>query len=875
MQLSLMENRSPHGYSTFGSYWSEGEVSQPSFTLFDEKDNPIPAQSRVTARWPDGSIKWAAHTADAAELGANVRILPLGKPAPKKNTPSLLQQRNGKYIIDTGALFAIVPAFTAPTSHLLENISLHNVPLAKTLIPVFHLETRESSIRNDASYEKTIITECIGKVTDAHIEENGPLHTVIRFHGTHTPQEKECQMPFVLRLAFYKNSAEIKATHTFFYDGKEDQHFLKGMGLQLSAVLSGRPYQRHIQFATDRNSFHEAAILLNSSYPRLAPKELEQQVAGKIVNYPPESDVEKAATNLPIWNHYTQVQSSASHHIIKKRTQKGCCSLPCLEGRRAPGVMAIHGVQGGVLVGMKDFWQKYPSGLETSGLNDDITRCTAWFYSPETSAFDFRHYDTRSYQMTSYEGFPELGADPYGIAVTSECSFLFTSYIPDDALLQQFHMQVQKPALYIAAPTYYHSKRAFGYWSLVKKDNEAERWLEKQLETIFDFYKNEIDSRNWYGLFDYGDFMHTYDSIRHCWRYDMGGFAWQNTELVPTYWLWLYFLRTGREDVFTIAEAMSRHCSEVDFYHFGPLKGIGSRHNVSHWGCSCKEPRVSMAGHHRPYYYLTGDYRMEDIFDDVKDADFSMKEIKHYLRKIDGKDSLLVRTGPDWSSFVSNWMTEYERTLDESYREKIEQGIKDIAATPLGLTSGPEFLYIAESSQLIYQGEDDTAPNMHLQVSMGGPQVWFETADMLDNKMLQHMLVRHGELYYLSPSERSVVSEGLLKNRSFGFPYFASSLGAYSAYHSQDSVLAKKVWAQLLYALVGTGDFSGFYPQIYARTHEGKALYEIPWIKTNFVAQWCLNIIIALEFIPDDLPKTKEESKALLSTVTEGHFHIA
>lgn len=55
----------------------------------------------------------------------------------------------------------------------------------------------------------------------------------------------------------------------------------------------------------------------------------------------------------------------------------------------------------------------------------------------------------------------------------------------------------------------------------------------------------------------------------HCWRYDMGGFAWQNTELVPTYWLWLYFLRTGREDVFTVAEAMSRHCSEVDFYHFG------------------------------------------------------------------------------------------------------------------------------------------------------------------------------------------------------------------------------------------------------------------------------------------------------------------
>ena len=141
-----------------------------------------------------------------------------------------------------------------------------------------------------------------------------------------------------------------------------------------------------------------------------------------------------------------------------------------------------------------------------------------------------------------------------------------------------------------------HEKRAFGYWSLSERKTESEAFLENQLDQLFDFYKNEIEARKWYGLFDYGDVMHTYDPIRHCWRYDMGGFAWQNTELVPTYWLWLYFLRTGREDVFTVAEAMSRHCSEVDFYHFGSMAGIGSRHNVRHWGCSCKEPRVSMAG---------------------------------------------------------------------------------------------------------------------------------------------------------------------------------------------------------------------------------------------------------------------------------------
>ena len=133
-----------------------------------------------------------------------------------------------------------------------------------------------------------------------------------------------------------------------------------------------------------------------------------------------------------------------------------------------------------------------------------------------------------------------------------------------------------------------------------------------------DFYLKEVDARKWYGLFDYGDFMHTYDDARHMWKYDMGGYAWQNTELVPTLWLWLIVpaQRPGG-CVFTLAEAMTRHCSEVDVYHFGEYKGLGSRHNVVHWGCACKEARIAMAFHHRFLYYITGDERLGDVFDDV------------------------------------------------------------------------------------------------------------------------------------------------------------------------------------------------------------------------------------------------------------------
>ena len=60
-----------------------------------------------------------------------------------------------------------------------------------------------------------------------------------------------------------------------------------------------------------------------------------------------------------------------------------------------------------------------------------------------------------------------------------------------------------------------------------------------------------------------GDVQHTYDQTRHEWRYDTGGYAWDNGELGTDLWLWLSFMRTGRADVFHRARALTRHLAEV------------------------------------------------------------------------------------------------------------------------------------------------------------------------------------------------------------------------------------------------------------------------------------------------------------------------
>jgi len=59
------------------------------------------------------------------------------------------------------------------------------------------------------------------------------------------------------------------------------------------------------------------------------------------------------------------------------------------------------------------------------------------------------------------------------------------------------------------------------------------KWVEDQLEYLFDFFHSQVEERHWYGFWDFGDIMHNYDFGRHEWRYDVGGWAWANTELMP------------------------------------------------------------------------------------------------------------------------------------------------------------------------------------------------------------------------------------------------------------------------------------------------------------------------------------------------------
>jgi hypothetical protein len=338
--------------------------------------------------------------------------------------------------------------------------------------------------------------------------------------------------------------------------------------------------------------------------------------------------------------------------------------------------------------------------------------------------------------------------------------------------------------------------------------------------------------------------------VRHTWRYDIGGYAWDNTELSTDMWLWYTYLRSGRPDVFRMAEAMTRHTSEVDVYHLGKFAGLGSRHNVRHWGCGSKEVRESQAAYRRFFYYLTTDERTGDMMREVAEtADKTMAAFDP-LRLILPKTQYPThaRIGPDWLALVSNWMTEWERTGDKKWRDKIMAGVSSFAKMPYGFYSGQQAAFGYDpATNKMYQ-LNDTIGSSHLSVLMGGPEIAYELTDLLQDKTWNSLWLQFASLYG-APKEEVVKALGKAGQTGMPGPWYAR-MPAYAASATKDASFAKRAWTEFL-APRTANQFDSRRVEL---PNAVKPLEEVPDISTNNTAQWCLNAIQLLQLVGDHIP---------------------
>jgi hypothetical protein len=846
----------PIGVS-WGVPWPQGQVKKnTSFSITKKDGNLLALQSWSMAYWPDGSVKWTGF-ASVGDSSATELSLSTVQSKDKPITGNSIEVKDdGKLIhINTGNMQCII---AKSGNALIPLLSINE----KTIAANGQLQCILQNAPDDVMETSPVRKKMIGNISQVQIEQTGPVRAVIRLEGKFSaPNGGSNLLPFIVRLYFYAGVQNIRMVHTLLFDGNEQKDFIKGLGLHFDVPLREQVQNRHVRFGGEENGiWAEPVQPLNGRRP--SPF-INEQVMGKMI--PSFETADAAQQNLyktmATWNDYKLVQSNANGFNIQKRTNGASSWLDAIGGRRASGIVFAGDASGGLSLSLKSFWQSYPAALEVNNMLSSKAGISLWIWSPYADAMDLRHYDTIGHDLnTTYEDLQEVGfSTPHGIGRTSEIIISPYAVMPSNHELATNADETNHTALLVSSPEYLHQVGALGIWSLPDRSTKGKQWIEDQLDKALSFYQQEIDKREWYGFWNYGDVMHSYDAARHSWKYDIGGFAWDNTELSTDIWFWYAFLRSGRADIFTMAEAMTRHTSEVDVYHLGKFNGLGSRHNVNHWGDGSKEVRESQAILRRYYYYLTTDERTGNIMHEATlNADSGLLHVDP-LREILPKTvyPTHARFGPDWLSLVGNWMTEWERTGDTRWKSKILTGVRDFAAMPYGFYSGKNKdagMGYDPRTNHIYQLNPNDIGSSHLAALMGGMEMAYELAPLMNDADFNRLYLQYCKLYG-APLEEVQAAFGKEIKTTLGDPQgdFARE-PAYVYYLTKDAKYAKRAWDQFLPSTQRLGG-ARFEPQLLKGPMVVKSLYEIRNVSTNATAQWCLNAIELLQLAGDAIPE--------------------
>ena len=820
---------------SWGVPWPRGTVRpEQTFALSTNDGKALPLQSWPLAYWPDGSIKFTGFATATGATGP-FRLAP-GTPAA---TPAVKVTQTAQAIdIDTGKLQCRIPK-QGPS--FLETMTIDGRVVARGARLVCTLEDR--SIPGVLRFPE--FTSSIRKVT---AEQTGPVRAVVKIEGVHQNAAREW-LPFTVRLYFYAGTEPVRLVHTIVFDGDHEQDFIKGLGLVFAVPMREQVHNRHIRFSGEDDGLWSEPVQPATGRRPLQGASYADQLAGKRLANKETFNAagQKLLSDWAVWDDFKLAQTTADGFSIQKRTNPQSCWLDAIAGRRASGLVFAGDVSGGLAVGVKDFWQSHPASLEVRHATAAAAEIRVWLWSPEAPAMDLRHYDTRAHDLdSSYEDVQPGFSTPHGIARTSELTLFPSASVPPKAETALHAKLAQRPPLLVAPPEYIHSTKVFGIWSLPDRSTAAKKALEDQLDAAFDFYHKEVDQRHWYGFWNYGDVMHQHDGARHEWRYDIGGFAWDNTELGTDMWLWYTFLRTGRADAFRMAEAMTRHTSEVDTYHLGRFAMLGSRHNVRHWGCGAKEARISQAAYRRFHYYLTTDERTGDLMREVVNSDYKATEIDP-MRLASPLTRPLpypgrVRGGPDWLAFAGNWMTEWERTGDNKWRDKIVAGMDSIAAMPFGFLTGPNQLYGYDPKTGKLFALEEQVGTYNLATIMGGGEVVFELNTLIDHAGWNKAWDRYCRLH---TARRDVVERDKTTGTEGTDGQYArpGRLAGYLYMLTKNAAYAKKAWSGVRIPAMADKQWKG--PDVVTPIDEVMAL------STNSVAQGCLEAIEVLEMCGD------------------------
>ncbi|MFF5304680.1 Tat pathway signal sequence domain protein [Streptomyces sp. NPDC013161] len=851
--------------STVGVPWPMGTYQEDqTFALTDAEGAAVPVQSWPIAYWPDGSLKWTAH---AVSSGSGKLTLAAGDTtAPDKKVT--VDKSGGSIDISTGVITAKIGK---NGSTLIKSVTRGGAEIAKNGRLVL-IRQPEIEDEDQGAVKTERFDGVIGEVT---VEQDGPVRAVVRIDGKHRKGGRSW-LPFSIRLYFYAGADSFRMVHTITFDGtvepgKASGDFIRGLGVRFTVPMRDAAYDRHIRVGGEGTGLLREAVQGITGLRRDPGATVQAaQYAGQKLADPSTWDqrVTSRLQYIPKWGDYTLSQLSADGFTLRKRTTKGYGWIPAGGGGHASGFGYVGGVSGGFSFGLRDFWEKFPAQLDIRDAHTDEAEVTLWLWSPEAQPMDLRFYhdgmgqDTYAKQLEgleiTYEDYePEFGT-PYGIARTSELLFWANESTPTPETLAQQVEAVRVLPQLAAPPAQLIKSKVFGpgLYSEPDRSTTAKAKIEDHLDFLFTYYKDQVAQRRWYGFWDYGDFMHSYDTVRHQWRYDIGGYAWDNSELSPDIWLWFAYIRSGRSDIFRFAEALTRHTGEVDVYHLGEWAGLGTRHGVQHYADSAKQQRIANTTYRRYYYFLTADERVGDLMAANVDSDETFLVLDP-IRKIrtapytPDRHALSIGFGTDWSGLVSAWLTEWERRGPkwEKAKARVLSTMETIAAQPNGFVQGSG-LYDLDTGKFAVASAPVVSVS-HLSAVFGLNELCAELIHLVDMPKFKEVYMDYCRYFNASKTEQAA-----RYGSNFGTLLLFqghSRLDAYAAVQLGDATLAKRAWTKF-YGSDGYMESSPWKTEALNGPVTLVPGSEAAWVSSNDTALYGLAAIENLALLGDKMP---------------------
>ncbi|KZZ87348.1 hypothetical protein AAP_05729 [Ascosphaera apis ARSEF 7405] len=882
--------------TTFGLPWPKGTYypNETEFTITPESsDEEVSLQSWVTGYWRDGSIKWTGHALPpTSDVHPEYTVRPSSKKSSKHTdsvSPSIkIKDVEGHIKVDTGNITATFPKsgnvlvksiITANGSKVGENGKLILQSQDKL---VDSSELSDTKIQYD-NFES--------KIDNVTVSDENTSRTLVTVHGKHhvTEGKHKDWLPFVVRFYLYAGSSSIRIMHSIIFDGDHEKDFIRGLGLRFDVPLKGEElYDRHVRLpGVDVGYLHESVHGITGLRRDPGQKVKTAQFEGK--KLPDKSEWDSRVTTrlkwIPVWNDYKLNQLSPDGFTLKKRTKKGQGWINIPGGTRSHGLTYLGGAtKGGLALGLRDFWKRYPNGFEISNASKDKGELTLWLYNPEATPLDMRPFhddmgmDNYTKQLDAleitYEDYEPKFNTPYGISRSSEIYLYAFDATPSTDYLAKLSKHMNLPPALTPEMKYVQETQSLGnYWGVQDNSTSQAQLIEKRLDLLIEFYKKQVDYRRWYGFLDYGDVMHTYDNDRHTWRYDVGGYAWDNSELSSDMWLWQYYLHTGRADVYRFAEAMLRHTSEVDVYHYGKWNGLGTRHSVQHFSDSAKQVRITQPQYRKYFYFLSGgDERVGELLDEALDADktFDVLDDQRKVRT-DGwvpkpGEPVSITLGTDWSSLAAGWLIEWERRGKrwEEARMKLTNAAAGIGNMKYGFLSGYGLLHINNGSMGPAPADPENKGYINvnqLNAVFGLLEVVSEMVDYYGDKLpkgFDKAFLQYCEYYH---------STAAIQNATFGSSWTEntlfqghSRLEAYYAWRTDNATAATKAWNDF-WNPPDQLDFRANTPWNTTFVNGSDVLIpveEAPWLSTNSAAQYGLAAIQDLHLAKKWIGKSKD-----------------